>query len=37
MATRKKAQNKPEAKQKVRWPFPRATLEQALKIPQAIK
>lgn len=27
----------PEKKQRVRWTFPRATLEQALKIPYAIK
>jgi hypothetical protein len=37
MAARRKPEKKIETKQKVRWPFPRATLEQALKIPEAIK
>lgn len=37
MASKKTAAKKADAKPRVRWPFPRATLEQALKIPAAIK
>lgn len=30
-------QEKSEKKARIKWPFPRTTLEQALKIPSAIK
>jgi hypothetical protein len=37
MATKKKAAADEKPAKKVKWPFPRATLEKALQIPLAIK
>jgi hypothetical protein len=37
MATKKNAATESKPPKKVKWPFPRATLEKALEIPLAIK